>query len=408
MSLDSGCRIQVPRAEENSQAHLGDDDTVQLALEGDPCSIGLAIQDIEAIVKQQNANITHRLKDIPAEFFPFIAGAHNSGISALEDGRDVRIHVPQYHTWVHQPPPEIPSADEVPTFIPSQGPLIELSGDRMAIQEARAEIASKVAELRQQLTLSQLHINRGQHQFIIGERGLSMNDFLVETGCTVILPPSNEDTDILTIVGPTEAIDVGIDKIWDLAKDMQGTTIDISRQHPKAPHGAHTHARNVTRYLKQRREIERLEKMYDAHIALPSFQDGAASWEIYSRDLKKSMRAKQEVMNLINGHPPSRLAHVDLDPLYYERLRGSMARQAKDDHGVHVLVPDDEDDDGQILLVYEGIPTPGQDYVAPKKQPSPAEIVEFERALLAVQSLISEMTEGQQEIVDKVIFVPQK
>lgn len=278
----------------------------------------------------------------------------------------------------------------------------------MAIQEARAEIASKVAELRQQLTLSQLHINRGQHQFIIGERGLSMNDFLVETGCTVILPPSNEDTDILTIVGPTEAIDVGIDKIWDLAKDMQGTTIDISRQHPKAPHGAHTHARNVTRYLKQRREIERLEKMYDAHIALPSFQDGAASWEIYSRDLKKSMRAKQEVMNLINGHPPSRLAHVDLDPLYYERLRGSMARQAKDDHGVHVLVPDDEDDDGQILLVYEGIPTPGQDYVAPKKQPSPAEIVEFERALLAVQSLISEMTEGQQEIVDKVIFVPQK
>ncbi|KAI9796434.1 MAG: hypothetical protein M1835_004099 [Candelina submexicana] len=410
ISQRTGARIQVPRPDE-SQIALDDDEestTVEVLIEGDAVAAEMARRDIEAIVNDRTSSVNMRLKDIPAEFYPFLAGAHNIRIGALEEGRDLRISVPHYHTWTTQPPPQAPSDHSFPRFVPQMGNHIRIAGDRRAAQEARAEIERQVEMLRQQITLSQIPINRGQHQFIVGDRGTSLHDFLDETGCAVILPPLDDDTEILTVTGPREKLDNGINKVMDLATSMQMASIDISRQHTNAPLGPRTHARSLTRYLQQRQAIEQLEHLYDAHIVLPTTDDGPVAWEVYSRDGKNTIRARSDIMNLVNGHPPARLMHVDVDPFYHGYLQQESAKRIHDEYGVHMVFPEEMQGTPQVLLVYEGPSAATQTYEFPKRHPSPAEIMEFEKSLNEARQHILSLISGRQEITARNIGVPKK
>lgn len=369
----------------------------------------MARREIEAIVNERTSTVNNmRLKDVPAEFFPFISGPHNSRINALEEGRDLRIKVPEYHTWSTQPPPQAPSAKQLPQFVPHPSNHIQISGDRTAAQEARAVIERHVDELRRQITLSQLPINRGQHQFIVGDRGISLDDLLQETGCAVILPPDSDDTEMLTITGPLDKIDLGIDRVINLATSMQMSSVDVARQHPNAPMGPHAHARAVTRYLQQRQAIEQLERLHDAHIVLPTSDDGPMTWEVYSREGKNTIRARSDIMNLIHAHPPTRLRQVEVDPFYHQHLRQKATQQVRDAHGVHLLFPEEFEQSPQLTLVYEGQNDNGADYELPKQRPSPDEVAAFETALRDAQDFILELISGQQEIGAQSVKVPTK
>lgn len=409
ISKRTGARIQIPKVEDSPSLEEDDDSaTVDVFIEGDAVAAEMARREIEAIVNERTSTVNMRLKDIPAEFFPFISGPHNTRINALEEGRDLRIRVPEYHTWSTQPPPQAPSSKQPPQFVPHPSNHIQISGDRTAAQEARAEIERHVEELRRQITLSQLAINRGQHQFIVGDRGISLDDLLEETGCAVILPPESDDTEMLTITGPLDKIDLGIDRVMNLATSMQMSSVDVARQHPNAPMGPQAHARALTKYLQQRQAIEQLERLHDAHIVLPALEDGPMTWEVYSREGKNTIRARSDIMNLINAHPPTRLRQVEVDPFYHEHLRQQATQQVRDAHGVHLLFPDETDESPQLVLVYEGPVEDGADYEIPKQRPSPDEVVEFERALRNAQDLILSMISGEQEISAQSVEVPSK
>ncbi|KAI9847453.1 MAG: hypothetical protein M1837_002354 [Sclerophora amabilis] len=409
ISQRTGARIQVPRPDEASASMEEEDDAViDVLIEGDSVAAEMARREIESIVNERTSTVNTRLREIPAEFYPFLAGPRKSRVSALEDGKDLRVQIPHYYTWSSQPPPQVPQPDEAPIFAPATGNLIHLSGDRLAVQEARAEIERHVAALRKQVTLSQIDINKGQHQFVVGEKGSSLHDILEDTGCTVLLPPGSHDSETLTIVGPPDRIEQGIDKVMELATSMQMTLVDISRQHPKAPQGAAAHARNLTTYLKHRREIERLERLYDAHIALPKWEDSPASWEIYSRDGKNNIRARTEIINMVNGLPPSRLSPLDVEPFYHQHLHERSADQLKADYGVRLILPEGGADSPQMLLVYEGLGGEGADVQLPRQPPSSAQVKESEKALQEARQHLLSMIAGQQDIIGRSIEAPKK
>ena len=388
---------------------LDDDDaTIDVSIEGDAVAAEMARREIERIVNERTSTVNMRLRDIPAEFYPFIAGPHGSGANALEQGRDIKVKVPHYYSWSHQPPPQPPSSNSSPEFLPHPSSHILLSGDRHAVQEARAEIERQVAELRQQLTLSQLAIPRGQHQFILGDGGASLHDLLEETGCAVILPPDSDDTELLTITGPFDRMESGMDKVMNLATSMQMQSVDIARQHSNAPTGAQAHARALTRYLQQREAIAQLEKLYDSRIVLPATEDGPVSWEVYSRDGKNVIRARSDIMNLINAHPPSRLRHIDMDPFFHAHLREEQSRQIRENYGVHIVLPKVSDDTSPVVLVYEGPQERGSGFDLPRQRPSQSEIAEFETALHQAQDHILRLINGQERIATTEIDVPSK
>ena len=410
ISKRTGARVQIPKAEDSPVPGMDDDDslTIGVTIEGDAVAAEMARREIEAIINERTSTVNLRLRDIPAEYFPFIAGPHNSRINALENGRQVRIQVPHYHTWSDQPPPQRPSSG-MPQFVPSPSSHIRISGDRLAAQQARAEIERQVQELRLQITLSQIGIEPGRHQFILENNGATLHDILAETGCAVILPPASEDTDILTVTGPQDRLEVGKDKIIDLASSMQMSMVNIARQHANAPLGAQAHARALTRYLQRRQAIEQLERQFDARIVLPTPEAASTNWQVYHKDGRNGIRARQDITNLISAHPPERLRHVEVDPFFHQHIHHQGARRVRDDFGVHLLLPEEAEQEPHIVLVYEGLELQGAgEYQLPRQRPSDQEMAEFESNLRQAQEHILGLVQGQNDIGAANVEVPPK
>lgn len=392
----------MPKQDESDAVDEDDEDaTIDVVVEGDAASVAYARKLIDGIVGERTSTVNTRLKDIPAEFYPFLAGPHSSGIDALQQGRDIKIQIPHYHTWT-QAPPQPSQARQLPAFVAQPGYPINIAGDRAAAQEARAQIERQVEQLQRQLLAEQIAIERGRHEFIRGQKGAALHDFLAETGCSVIFPPDSEDDEMILVVGPEDKLEEGVNKIMDLASSMSSHTVDFARTHPNAPHGAQAHASYLTRYLQQRQAIQQLEREYSARIV----PQGTA-WQIYSKDGKNGIRARSDVTNLVAGHPPARLSPMNVDPFYHQHLRQSASQQVRDQFGVSVVVPEEYDDADDILLVYEG-PSAAADYELPKSKPSTDQIREFEAALKQAQEHILSLIGAQQDIVSRDVEAPIK
>lgn len=399
ISKSSGARIHIARPDADA---VDDDDpnaTIDVNIEGDPFAVQIARQDIQRIVDENTSSVNTRLKHIPAEYYPFLS----SRTQALSEGRDLNLRIPQYRQWKEQAPPQTPVNRGPATFAPHGGLHIELSGERQAVADARTELDRVVAELQRELTVEQTTaIERGRHQFIVGDMGTSLDDFLAETGCAVILPPDGYDSDDLYIVGPPDRIEDGLNKVYDLAASMQSASADIARQHAAAAADAQAHARAVTRYLQQRQAIEQLERQHNARIV----PDSTGRWQIYARDGKNAMKARSDIMNLVSGHPPTRFSPVQVDPFYHEHLRQKAAQPIREQHGVRMIIPD-ESDDAPMLLVFEER-TPSPEYELPRRAPSAQEAHAFQEALAQAQQHILDMISGQQEIVSRQVEAPVK
>lgn len=402
----TGARVQVPRAEGPSGDEDEENDTIDVLIEGDAVAAEMARREIEAIVKERASSMNLRLRSIPPEFFPFIAGAHNANLRELEERTKAQINVPRYDTWQSQPPPQEAEPGQV-QFVPVSDRHILVSGDRSATQDARVELEKLAADLQRKLTLRQLAINRGQHQFILGENANALHEFLAETGCAIVLPPSSDETEFLTVTGPLQRIEDGINRAMDLATSMQMASIDLSRQHPNAPAGPHAHARALTRYLRQRQIIKELERMYDSRIALSPVSDGPVTWEVYSRDGKNTIRARSDIMNLIQAHPPARLRHLNVDPYFHPHLRSRSIPQLRSDYGVQVLVPEDVDSP-DVVLVYEGPSASSSPLEIPRQRPSAPEIAAFEKTLQEAQDFLMKSLGSQDDIVNEAVTIPSK
>lgn len=369
----------------------------------------MARREIEQIIKERVSNINIRLKSIPPELFPFIAGPNDSQTNELEERTKTQIRVPRYDTWSRRPPPQEAAIGQI-QFVSDPDKHISIFGERTAAQEARAEIERRAQELQRQITLRQLAINRGQHQFILGDRGDSLHEFLTETGCAIVLPPSSDDTEFLTVTGPPDRIENGINRAMDLATSMQMASIDLSRQHPNAPAGPHVHARALTAYLQQRKTIRQLERLYDAHIVVPLPSSlGPVTWEVYSRDGKNTIRARSDIVNLIQAHPPSRLVTVPVDRYYHQYLRSHSTQLLRNDFGVNVIIPDATGDD-HVILVYEGQSTGAADNGSdlPRRAPSNDEITFFQKVLKEAQTSLFSTLGDQSDIVELSVPVPTK
>ena len=404
----SGVKIQVPKIEMPSAGLEQDDsDSIMVEIEGDPLGLAYASQQVENIANARTSSTNLRLKDIPPEFFHFIAGPHDSRISAMEQGKDVQVRVPFSHVWQERAPPRMTQQNRSPVFLPHSDKHITISGERNAAQQVRTDIERHVELLRQQLILEEQNVQRGLHQFIIGERGMSPHDFLQETGCVIILPPPHADTEDITIIGPRGQIEIGINRATALAAEMMSSNIDPRRQITNAPHGVDAHARALVQYLRDRKLEEELQGLYDAHIVFPPVTDPSGSWDIFSRDMKNVNRARADLANIIRAYPPTRLTLVEVDPFFHPHLKQRCAQSLKTDFGVHLIVPPQNGLDA-VVLVYEGPQTAESGFEIPRQRPTDAEISTFEEALEQARNQILSIIGDQEDIASKNVDLPRK
>ena len=405
----TGAKIQLPKVEDNHPIDEDDDATIDVIVEGNALSAASARNEILKIAGERAANVQTKVRGIPTAFYPFLSGPENSLIQALEQDNGIQIRVPAHQAYHSGPSPVAVNPGQRPVFTPAgqDDNHIQIAGDRAAVQKARAEIERQVAELQRQLEAEQLMIQRGRHQFIIGDRGVPLEDFFNETGCAILLPTDEED-DTITVVGPADRVQAGLEKAMDLAMNMQMSNLDIAKFHRSAPGGAAAHAGNVTRYLRQRKEIERLEKLFNTHINTPFSQEGALPWELYSREGKNAIRAQSEITGIINGCPPSRISSVPIDPFFHQHLRSDVTPRIKKDYGVHLVIPEASEGNVPVLLVFEGPEPADSPYQLPRNKPSDAEVRAFKQGLQDAQKHILDLINKQEQLKTTSLDVPAK
>ncbi|KAL9113536.1 MAG: hypothetical protein Q9227_002274 [Pyrenula ochraceoflavens] len=400
----TGTTIQIPKP----QADEDESTEVDIEVEGNSRAAALAIQEIDKIAAEHAAKVNLQMKEVPPEFFPFIAGPKNQRINALRNGQNLDIHVPQYHTWSSQPPPMAPRPGERPAFASHPNHAIRIAGERRAAQQAQAQIEREVERLRQNLTVHQEYFSPGQPQFIVGDRGLSLHDFLEETGCAVVLPAADaEDSETVTIVGPPDRLQAGIDKAVNLASEMQSANIPLGRYHGNAPQGAEAHARNLTRYLQRRRMLEQLEQAHNTHIVAPQRFDSPVAWNIFSREGRSMQQARSDIIRIVEAHPPSRISQVNVNPFFYPHLSSQIAQPLQEELHVNMVVPHDEETE-HLILVYEGPEGLDPSFQVPRQRPSAREMAQFETNLQQAMDRIMNMIGEHEHIVATTTPAPRK
>lgn len=401
----TGARIQLPK-DDGARADDDDDEDILVKIEGTPFAIALAKAAIGKTLSERPSNVNTRLRNIPAEFYPFISGPNNSQINALEENHGVRIQVPT-HDFASLQAPTAPAPGKRPNFTPSADNHITLAGDRAAVAAARAEIDQLAKRLQQQLILEQFFLSKARHQYIIGDRGVPHNDFFAKTGCSIIIPNGEEEE--ISIVGPSpQQVQAAIEHAMDLAGSMQSSSFDISRAHRNTAQDPRIHARNVTQYLRDRREIDRIEKLHDTHIVTPVNSQGADPWEIFYRHGPNNIKAQSEIIGIVNAHPPARVGSVPVDPFYHAFIKKEITPKVKNDYGVHVVVPAAHETGAPVLLVFEGGPGQSNDYQVPRGVPSPAELKAFQQGVDDARKHILDIIKAQAEVISTEIDVDKK
>ncbi|KAL1838701.1 hypothetical protein VTJ49DRAFT_2291 [Mycothermus thermophilus] len=401
----TGARVHVPKDDAQAAVDQDDDEAViRVVVEGNSQQAAHARDIIDRIVNERAGDVEVPVKGIPAEFYPFIAGPNNSFLSALEQEKGIRIRVPPAQPF-SATPPVVPGPQGRPVFTPAESSFIQLAGDRHAVREARERLEQRAEELRNRLTVEPVHIQPGRHQFIIGDRGISMQQFFDETKCTIVLP--TEEDDDVKIIGFAEDTAAGVERTVALAMDMQCSNMDISRFHRQAPCGAAVHARNVTRYLQDKRELERIAKAYNVHFNTPFSDQGALPLELYSRDGKSIVKAQAEVRALVDGHPPARIATVTVDPFYHPYIRKEVSPHVRQTYGVHLVVPEPSEPKAPVLLVYEGFSDPDSFQVA-REPPAKNAISEMQKWLRDAQAYLDELMSQREPVMSRQIEVPIK
>ncbi|PSR79383.1 putative RNA binding effector protein Scp160 [Coniella lustricola] len=402
----TGARIEIPKDDKKPAASGPvddlDDEYINVKIEGNSISAAQAREQILKIIGERSAKVNTRVRDVPPEFYPFLAN------NFAPDASQASVRIPPHAHWSSEVSTAVPAPGQRPAFQPAQDHHIQLEGEREAVLALKQEIERRVAELREQLLLQQLEIQRGRHQFIIGHSGLSPEEFFDQTGCAIILP-TDEDDDAITIVGPEDRIAEALEKAETLAQSMNMNNVDhLKWTNKQAPGKGAAHSKNVTRYLRHRNEIDRLEKQYRAHINTPFTQDGALPWELFLPQGQSTAAATSDIRSIFESHPPSRMRTVNVDPFYHPYMQNEVSRHVRDSYGVQLVVPAVTETGAPVLLVYEAPGAAGSPYEIPRAAPSPADVKAFEDGLRAAEKHIADLLREQDKIVAINVEVPVK
>ncbi|KIX05983.1 uncharacterized protein Z518_03957 [Rhinocladiella mackenziei CBS 650.93] len=373
-------------------------------IRGNAAQVRQVYEQISNQVKALQPKIDLPVRGIPPEFYPFIAGLHADRIQRMEQDRDIRINIPQYHTWQSQPPPRPAEDDGRPVFVPHGDNHIVISGEQAAALEARVLLEHLAEELQKELLLEELAAEQILHPYIIGDRGMDPLKFLEETGCAVILPPSHHETEDIHIIGPKDKLSAGRNLAEELMSRKHNRVVDMHKHFSDAPQGPERHSRALAQYLQQKAIEREFMKSHGAEIIFPPSSSASPSWTVISNDPQKALSARNELSKITQAYPSSRLQLVEVDPFFHPHLEQMHASSLKNNLGVHMIVPDDGSD--PVVLVYEG-PSRDESFSIPRTKPSKADVANFEKALQEAQAqLLSNIPHQGISVQD--IHVPKK
>lgn len=404
LEQDHGVKIQIKRDQRPASTDPDDPRIDLVEVRGDAAATRVVNSKIAAMVKEKQPKIDMPMRNVPPEFYPFLAGRHEQDIQRLRDEHDLEINIPPYHIWQAQPPPQ-PTSDTRLAFVPHGDSHIVVSGDQEAATKARREIEQLVRQLEDELTLEEYTADQVLHPYLIGgQRGMDPQEFMRQTGCALVLPPGSHRTDDLHIIGPADKIPAARDLADKLISSQYNRQLDLGNHYANAKMGADRHSRGLAQYLQQRGIEREFRENHKSEVVFPTHRDAGPSWSVISEDAQKAVAAKNDLTKITQAFPTSRIQLVDVDPFYHPHMVDRYQQKLQDEYNVLMIVPEDGSD--PVVLVYEG-PQMDTRSPLPRQRPTSPEVKQFEQTLAAAEAmLMAEIVVG--EVPSRNIDVPRK
>ena len=388
-------KVQIDKESKTAGAEMA-----TVVIKGHTAGVRQVYDHISKQVKDLQPRRDISMSDIPPELFPFLAGTHGSRIQKMQQDREVQIDIPEFYRRLQAPPTR---EEGGPLFSPHGNSYVTISGDQAAAIQAQQELQRLAQQLQEQLVLEELTAEQILHPYIVGDRGIDPLEFLERTGCAVILPPHNHETEEVHIVGPRDKIDAGTAYANELMSKKHNRAVDLKKQFQDAPQGHERHSRALAQYL-QRKAIEReFMNSHNAEVLFPRTAAAAPSWNVMTDDPAKAMAARNELAKIAQAYPTPRLQLVEIDPFFHPHLE-DLHVDPFQEMGVHMIVPDDGED--LVVLVYEG-PKSDSPFSFPRTKPTPAEVKQFEKALQEAEAMLMASI-PHQGISQSEVNVPRK
>jgi hypothetical protein len=323
----------------------------------------------------------------PGKFYPFIQGADNINIQEWEKRVD-QVIVPGFFSTKTPPP----------NFSEPSGP-IQVIGEKSAVEEVVAEIKEKIASLEAaNYPFRGAELGPFQSQLFSRNNAQMIKEVFDETGCAVIVPPSNIHK--VYVIGPPSRIAEGMNAVFQKAEAYTIITLDLCKAFSSAPGGAKAHAINVVRHARNTAAVENIENDCEVDIVYPTTEvlhdlNKPCHISIVGKSREQVDVAVQRVKEILGGYTPNRFSEIEVEPLHFKHIIGKDGKGPKKiaaSTSVELLFPEDPEDD-RIVLIYEG---------------QSKDVAEISEALEKAKEEINDLVKGQAEIVKKVLEITKE
>jgi len=191
LERNTATKIVIPKA--------GDAANEAITVAGAGDGIDKAIFEIQKISDEQSKQAFEKL-DVPKIYHPFVQGAGNCNVQAmLAKHSGVRINIP----------PLSVNKDE-----------LSITGEKEGVLACKVEILKIWKDMEKKCSTIQVEVKKTQHKYVIGPRGNSINEILADTGVFVEMPPSEGDSETITLRGPQEKLGLALTKVYEKANSV--------------------------------------------------------------------------------------------------------------------------------------------------------------------------------------------
>lgn len=176
----------------NGSSVLADDDeehTVPVTLTGPQPMVQEAQEFLKGIIASKTSKTTQRVRDIPANVFPFVMTRRGVFLAAAA-GADIQL-----------------SRNEAEREI-------TVSGDREAVIRVVDVIKSTVEAFKTGINSVKISLPKRQHRLLVGK---AVEEIMAKSNCSVIVAPSDDSSDEVIVWGKGEHLPAGLQAVMEKA-----------------------------------------------------------------------------------------------------------------------------------------------------------------------------------------------
>nr|CAI5828480.1 unnamed protein product [Callosobruchus analis] len=210
-----GANIRKIREETDTKIELPaeGDKNDKIKITGKRENVEEACEKIRQIQQELESIVTEEIT-IPPKFYNSLIGAKGKLIrSVSEDCGGVTI--------------KFPSTD-------SKSDKITISGPQEDVDKAKQQLLDLANERQQASFTAEVRAKAQHHKFLIGRHGANIKKIRDSTGARIVFPSNtDDDLEVITIIGKKEAVEEAKDKLMAMIKDIDNIVEDEMQVEPR-------------------------------------------------------------------------------------------------------------------------------------------------------------------------------